>query len=162
VKLLFEKGKDNVMNQEKLAIRVQLATPENASALGYLLSLFEGETISSAQVLERLSTTQAIETPYLAYAGERVVGLACLRLVPALSLATLEAAVTELYVDREYQGEEVEGLLLEAVEKQARQQGAAYLTLNTGVKNTNAQIIYRGLGYQGYALVMRKRIQEVS
>jgi ribosomal protein S18 acetylase RimI-like enzyme len=140
------------------AITVRAATQEDAAELARLLEIFEDRSLSSAQVSDRQSAVKGIETAFLAIAGVKVIGLASLRLVPCLSASPPHAEITELYVEKDYQGKQVEQALLEKVETQASQQGAKELTLLTGLRNTGAQSLYRSLGYRDYALAMRKHL----
>jgi GNAT superfamily N-acetyltransferase len=135
---------------------VREARPEDAVKLAHLLSLFEGDQVTPAQVLARMQATADIETPLLAESEGRLIGLACLRLAPSLSSEHPPAELIEFYVEKTFQGNGIERLLLERAENLATGQGASCLILLTGLKNNETQSLLRALGYRDYALALRK------
>ncbi len=143
---------------EKKAFTVRLARPEDAWEFAQLLSIFDGEMIAQSQLITRMKAIQDIEFPLLAEDGGHIVGLACLRLVPTLSTEYPYAEITELYVEKTYQGNGIERALLEKAEALASERGALHLILHTGLKNTEAQSLFRSLGFRESALAMRKTL----
>jgi ribosomal protein S18 acetylase RimI-like enzyme len=137
---------------------IRVATLADDAQLVSLFEAIEAQSVSLAYVRERMSATQGLETCFLAEAKGQAVGLACLRIVASLSGATPHAEITELYVAPNAKEQKIERALLEQAENLARQRGARILTLLTGLKNANAQGMYRALGYQDYALAMRKHL----
>jgi GNAT superfamily N-acetyltransferase len=136
--------------------QIKLATPEDAAELARLLTLFEAQTITLTQATARLAAAQSCETAYLAMLDGRAVGLACLQVTPTLSDEAPTAEITELFVEKEQQGNGIERLLLAQVETLARQRQATQITLLAGFKNTPTQEVYRAAGFRDYALAMRK------
>lgn len=144
------------MPQEKISPSVRRATLADAAELARMIGYFDNQPLSIAQMAARMAATQGLETAFLAFWGEKSLGMACLRLAPALSAEKPQAEVTELFIERGYQGGEIEQALLEQVEKEAKERGAEQIILFTGLQNTAAQLIYRSLGYRDYVLAMRK------
>ncbi len=143
---------------EKKAFTVRLARQDDAWELARLLSIFDSQMIAQSQFINRMKAIQNIETALLAEADGHVVGLACLRLVPCLSLDAPHAEITELWVEKSFQGNGIEQALIEKVGAIASERGALHLVLLTGLKNTEAQGIYRALGFRDFALAMRKTL----
>jgi ribosomal protein S18 acetylase RimI-like enzyme len=141
---------------EKKSFTVRLARPDDAWEMARLLSIFDSEMVAQSQFLARLNAIENLEIPILAEAGGKIIGLAFLRLAPALSSDAPYAEIAELWVEKAYQGNGVERTLIERVETLAVEGGALHLILHTGLKNTEAQHLYRELGYREYALAMRK------
>jgi len=144
------------MTQDQPPLTVRAATASEATALARLFEDIEAQTITTAYVLERLNALQDLETPLLAEQDGEILGMASLRLLPSLSGKAPHAEVSELYVKRSRRGDQVERALIEHIEQLAKQRGALHINLLTGQKNMAAQELYRSLGYQDYALVLRK------
>jgi GNAT superfamily N-acetyltransferase len=141
---------------ETKSLSIRAARQEDAGKLAHLLSLFEGDQVTPAQVLARMEATAQIETPLLAEAEGHLIGLACLRMAPSLSSAYPQAELIEFYIEKTFQGNGIERALLERAESLAVDQGAPSLVLLTGLKNNETQALLRALGYRDYALAMRK------
>jgi ribosomal protein S18 acetylase RimI-like enzyme len=86
-------------------------------------------------------------------------GFACLRIVPAMADDHPHATLTELYVRPVWRRRGVGRRLLESAETYARSAGVEQLVLLTGLGNAEAQAFYRALGYDGWALAMRKNMR---
>ncbi len=143
---------------EKRAFTVRLARQDDAWELARLLSIFDSQMIAQSQFLNRMKAIQNMETALLAEADGQVVGLACLRVVPCLSTDAPHAEITELWVEKSFQGNGIEQALIEKVETLASERGALHLILLTGLKNTEAQSLYRTVGFRDYALALRKTL----
>ncbi|MFZ6030287.1 MAG: GNAT family N-acetyltransferase [Chloroflexota bacterium] len=138
--------------------QVRPATPEDAAELARLMSLFNNESVSPAQAAARLKGLNGLETALLACQGEEIVGLACVRVSQALFGNAPQAEIIEFYIEGGYRNGDTERSMLRGVENLARQRGANQVMLLAGLKNTDAQLVYRASGYQDYALAMRKRL----
>ena len=159
---------------------VRRAAAHDAASLARLFTLFDDEPVSAEQVAARLEAVQEMEIALLAenappaeaqassqtgqvapsQSGAQIAGFACLKITPALASAAPHAEITEFYTTKERQDDNVERLLLRAVEALARQRGAESVLIFTGVKNSGAQALYRSAGYQDYALALRKRLKQ--
>lgn len=146
------------MNDAIPMLVIRAATQDDLAELARLFGIFEDRALPVERLGERVRVAQEIETPILALSGARLLGFVSLRIVARLSADEPQAEVTELYVEKEYQGEQVESALLVEAEALACARGAKELTLLTGLKNNAAQSLYRGLGYRDYALAMRKHL----
>jgi ribosomal protein S18 acetylase RimI-like enzyme len=143
---------------EQKAYTVRLARQEDAWEIAHLLSIFDSQMIAQSQFIQRMQALQNIETALLAEADDHLVGLACLRLVPSLSTEAPYAEITELWVDKPFQGNGVEQALIARLEALASTRGALHLVLLTGLKNNETQGLYRSLGFREFALAMRKTL----
>jgi ribosomal protein S18 acetylase RimI-like enzyme len=144
-------------NLTQLTVRV--ATLDDARKLSPMLSFIENEEITADQVRARIEATLSTETPFLAEIDGLPAGFALLRIVPAISTAEPFAEITELYVEDMTQRESIGAKMAEQLEILAREKGASFLHLLTGLRNTGAKNIYRAMGYQDYALALRKRLK---
>jgi ribosomal protein S18 acetylase RimI-like enzyme len=83
----------------------------------------------------------------LARAGEDPVGLAVLRLRPALWSTSLECYLAELYVVPPDRGRGHGRALMEAALELARERGADYMDLGTAETDIAARALYESLGF---------------
>jgi N-acetylglutamate synthase-like GNAT family acetyltransferase len=139
---------------------IRPARAEDAPALARFMSLFDNESVSAAQAAERLQKLDGIETALLARKNANIVGVACLRVTQGLFGSAPQAEVVEFFVENEHRDGDTERQLLHGLEALARQRGASQITLLTGLKNADAQAIYRASGYQAYAMGMRKMLSK--
>lgn len=144
------------MGAEQLHVVVRIATRQDAAELARLIGEFDGEALSAAELLKRMQAVETIETLFFAELQGHAVGLASLHLAPSVSSGSLQGELTELLVEAGQAKGEIEALLLGSVEAEAKRRGARHLRLLTGLRNPEAQQMYRKLGYQDYALAMRK------
>jgi len=144
------------MNSSADHPNIRPATLEDAPELARLMSLFNNDSATPSQAAERLKKLESVETALLAYHQNRIAGMACLRVAQTLFGQEAHAEVVEFYIEAAFRGGELEGQMLRDLEALARQRGAGQITLLAGLKNTDAQAIYRASGYQEYALLMRK------
>ena len=140
-------------------ITVRVATLDDARKLSPMLSFIENGEITSDQVRARMEATQATETPFIAEQEGQPAGFAFLRVVPALATEEPFAEITELYVEDLTQREMISGMMAAKLEELAREKGASFLILLTGLRNTEAKNTYRAMGYIDYALALRKRLK---
>jgi len=140
-------------------VAVRVATLDDARKLSPMLSFIENEEITADQVRARMEATLSTETSFLAEIDGLPAGFALLRIVPAISTAEPFAEITELYVEDITQRETIGAKMAEELETLAREKGAAFLHLLTGLRNTEAKNTYRAMGYQDYALALRKRLK---
>jgi ribosomal protein S18 acetylase RimI-like enzyme len=87
-----------------------------------------------------------------------VVGFACVRIVPALAEGHPHAEPTELYLRPEWRRRGVGRQLVAAAEACVEATTAEHLVLLTGLSNHDAQAFYRALGYDVWAVAMRKAV----
>jgi GNAT superfamily N-acetyltransferase len=147
------------MDPKKTGLTVRIADTADAPVLAHFLGIIDDLPLTAVETLTRLDAVQGFEMPVLAYLDGRAAGFACLRVLPSLAAGLPIAELTELYVEKGFTGGEVERALIQQVEDLARQRGVSHLALLTGLKNAPAQSLYRGLGFQDYALAMRKMIK---
>ena len=139
-------------------VRVREATFADADVLAELIGLFNGPQVRSERTLERLTACAGVERAQLAEVDGFVVGFGCVRIVPALADDRPHAELTELYVRPEWRRRGVGRQLLAAAEACAEATTAEHLVLLTGLSNHDAQAFYRALGYDAWAVAMRKQV----
>ena len=138
-------------DREEAAIR--RADAGDAPAIGRLLYDFNTEfddptpapEANAARIAELLDggDTEVL----VAHAGEEPVGLAVLRLRPALWSTALESYLAELYVVPKHRGQGLGRALMEAAIDLARERGADYMDLGTAETDTAARALYESLGF---------------
>jgi ribosomal protein S18 acetylase RimI-like enzyme len=79
--------------------------------------------------------------------GEAPLGLAVLRFRPSVWTEKSEAYLQELYVVPARRGEGIGQALLEAAIELCREEGAAWIELNTGEVDVAARGLYEKLGF---------------
>lgn len=143
-------------------MKTRLATLDDSAALSELITAFNspfpGLPVTQEQTAARLAACSGVETTVLAELDGRLVGFACLRLVPFMSGDGPYAELTDLFVDAGFRRRGVARALMAHVERLAQEAGAIELVLLTGFDNSGAQAFYRGLGYGDYAFAMRRRL----
>lgn len=137
-------------------LRVREATLADADVLAELIGLFNGPLVAPECTRERLTACARLERALLAEVDGLTVGFACVRIVPALADDHQHATLTELYVRPEWRRRGIGRHLVDAAEVCARAAAAEHLVLLTGLGNLDAQAFYRALGYDRWALAMRK------
>jgi len=130
--------------------RVRTARPDDAPAVARLLHDFNTEFATPTPGVEALAPRLA----ELIEAGEAAVllvgeelGLAVLRLRPALWSRSLDAYLEELYVVPARRGEGLGRALLEATMDAAREAGAGRIELGTSSGDTAARGLYESAGF---------------
>jgi ribosomal protein S18 acetylase RimI-like enzyme len=117
-----------------------------------------GEDLTAETVSRRLRRVSRAETFLVAASGGRIVGFTSLRVVPSID-PTPHAEVTDLFVAEDARRQGIGTALLRQCEAIARSRGAASLVLLTGRENREAKAFYRALGYESYALAVRKSLK---
>jgi GNAT superfamily N-acetyltransferase len=143
------------MNEE---IQIHQATPADAVELARLRSIFDDVLTAPEFVARRIAACNEFERAYLAAVGGRVVGFACLRLVPALFDDAPYAELTELFVEEAQRRHGVGRALVHHVEEVARTAGAGELFLLTGFHNRAAHHFYHRCGYSLRCLTLHKTL----
>jgi ribosomal protein S18 acetylase RimI-like enzyme len=147
--------------REAMSIRIRAATIEDSAQLAELITIFnhpEGDKVVSAeQCAGRLRACAKTETTIVAEQAGQLIGFGCLRLVPSMSSDEPYAELSELFVAEAFRREGVASAIMEHIERLAREAGAYEIVLLTG-KSNPAQHFYRSLGYQDYALSLRKKL----
>ena len=139
--------------------RVRPATPADASAIAALTAANDDQRATPAHIADHIAHRARFETPYVAELDGAVVGLACLRLLPALCDPVPYAELTELVVAPAHRRRGVGRALVRHIESVARDGGATELVLITAWRNTRAHAFYHALGYGLYTLTMRRSLQ---
>jgi ribosomal protein S18 acetylase RimI-like enzyme len=156
----------HVVSQPPLSIAIRRATVGDAEALAEFGARTFYETFAEdnkpedmrlhlasawAPALQRAEILDAAFDTLLACDGEgRFAGFAQLRTGPAPPGIVTERPVELLrfYVDQPWQGQGIAGLLMQAVQEQARARGARELWLGVWERNERAQAFYRKHGFR--------------
>ncbi len=146
------------MNVPSHALHIREATLADAAVLSELIAEFNGASVRRDRTIERMTACAEFERALVADVQGSTAGFACLRIVPAMADDRPHASLIELYVRPEWRRRGVGRRLLESAETYARSAGAAQLVLLTGLGNAEAQAFYRTLGYDAWALAMRKNV----
>ena len=141
---------------------IRPAVAADASAILRLNAAFEDVRATIDHIAGHIENQAQFETPFVATIGERVVGLACLRLLPCLCDPLPYAELTELVVDPGYRRQGVGRCLVQYIEREARAQGAVTLTLMTAWQNTGAHAFYQALGYNLYTICMQRSLLDIE
>lgn len=145
------------MSQSISAVQVRKATPGDAAELLRLNTLFNGAgEMTPEQLVAQQAVCTGVESAYLAEVGGRIVGFACLRLIPTIFSSAPYAELTELFVEVAYQRHGIGRALIDFVEAEAQAAGAEELFLMTGFRNTVAHHFYHRSGYSLRCFTMHK------
>jgi ribosomal protein S18 acetylase RimI-like enzyme len=141
-------------------VKIDYTNEQHASALIALLDLYAQDSMGGGQPLnahvKQHLVTELSKRPtafgVLAFADDQAAGLincfegfstfACLPLVN----------IHDLIVSPKYRGRQIGILMLEHVERIAKEQGCCKLTLEVLQGNVRAQQLYREFGFAGYQL----------
>jgi len=141
---------------------IRPAVAADASAILRLNAAFEDVRATVVHIAGHIENHAQFETPFVATIEERIVGLACLRLLPCLCDPLPYAELTELVVDPNYRRQGVGRCLVQYIEREARAQGAVTLTLMTAWQNTGAHAFYQALGYSVYTISMQRSLLDIE
>jgi GNAT superfamily N-acetyltransferase len=141
-----------------MAIAIRPATPTDAAAIARLNAAYDDLRATPEQIAAQLVACAPTETAFLAEVDGRVVGMACLRLLPTVCDPTPYAELTELFVEADARRLGVGRALVAHIEAQARARGATELVLMTAWRNTNAHAFYHALGYRNYTITMKRQL----
>ena len=114
-----------------------------------------GEPVNPVSVARRLRLAEGNETVVVAEVGGRMAGFASLRVTHSLDPVPY-AELTDLFVEPKSRRLGVASRLVRYLEGTARERGASHLVVLTGRTNTEGQVFYRSIGYEEYAVAMRK------
>jgi GNAT superfamily N-acetyltransferase len=142
-----------------MAIAIRPATPADADAIARLNAAYDDVRATPEQIAAQLVACAPIETVFLAEVEGRVVGMACLRLLPTVCDPTPYAELTELFVEASARRLGAGSALVAYIEAQARARGARELVLMTAWRNTDAHAFYHALGYRNYTIMMRRSLE---
>jgi GNAT superfamily N-acetyltransferase len=141
-----------------MQITTRPAIIDDAAAILGLNAAYDDLRATIDHVAAHIANHSQFETPYVAEVAGRVVGLACLRLLPCLCDPVPAAELTELIVHPAYRRLGVGRALVQRIEDAARKQGATTLVLMTAWRNTNAHAFYHMLGYRLYTVMMQRSL----
>lgn len=143
-------------------VRVRLVRLEDASRLVPVFEAFYGAyfggRVTEVAVAGRLRQASAFETVAVAEVEGKLVGFASLRVTNSLDPDPY-AELTDLFVEPDSRRLGVASKLVKYLEGLARERGASHLVVLTGQRNTEAQAFYRNIGYEEYAIAMRKSLK---
>src|SRR5690242_21930911 len=125
-----------------MPIAIRRAVPADAAEIARLNAAYDDQRATPDQIAAQLVACTDIETAFLAEVDGRVVGMACLRLLPTVCDPAPYAELTELFVEAAARQQGVGRALVGHIEEQARARGAAELVLMTAWRNTNAHAFY--------------------
>jgi len=145
-----------------MPLTIRIATPDDAAALARFNTTFNDVDDPPGQLAARMPAVRDIETALLAEVDREPAGFACVRIVPCLLYAAPYAELTELYVEPSYRRRGVGRALIAYAEQLAHQRGAADVMIMTGVNNTQAQALYRAMGYDSYAVALHRKLAAKS
>ena len=145
-----------------MQIKIRPAVAADASAILRLNAAFEDVRATVDHIAAHIENHAQFETPFVAILDERIVGLACLRLLPCLCDPAPYAELTELVVDPNYRHRGVGRCLVQYIERKARALGAVTLTLMTAWENTGAHAFYQALGYNLYTISMQRSLLDIE
>ena len=144
-------------------VRVRIARPEDAPRLVPLFDAFYGAffggRVTEVAVAGRLRHAAPNETVIVAEVEGKLAGFASLRVADSLDPAPY-AELADLFVEPDARRLGAASRLVKYLEGIARERGATHLVVQTGPKNVEAQTFYRSLGYDEYAVAMRKALRE--
>lgn len=133
------------------ATAVRRAAAGDAQAAADLLDAFNREyddvTPGPQQLARRLVQLMADGTTVVLLAGDPAVGVAVLRLRPALWTEALECYLAELYVRPDLRGRGIGRSLLAACLDAARECGADHIDLGTSEDDLAAVALYESMGF---------------
>lgn len=141
------------MNTE---LTIQPARLADAAEIARLNTLFNGSQEPAECYVARLADPRRVDTPILAWVAGHVVGLANLRLAPAVFDPLPYAELTELFVEEAFRRRGVSRALVSYAEQLARQAGAQEMVILTDFYNHAAQQLYRSLGYAHHDIALSK------
>ncbi len=137
---------------------IRTAQPDDVPEIARLNKLFNGVDEPAANYAVRLVDAHRVDTPILAELDDRAIGLANLRLLPAVFYSEMYAELTELFVEEGYRRHGAGRALVTFAEGMALNGGAHEMIILTDFYNSTAQALYRALGYQHRDIALSKRL----
>ena len=144
--------------QTRPPIEIHIAQPTDAPEIARLNALFNGRDEPAGNYAARLADPHRVDNPLLAEVDGRVIGLANLRLVPAIFYPEPYAELTELFVEEPFRRQGVGRALILHAERLARDSGASEMLVRTDFYNHGAQELYRALGYVHHDIALIKSL----
>jgi GNAT superfamily N-acetyltransferase len=141
-----------------MTIIIRPATPADAPEIARLNAAFNDLRASEEHIAAHIAARSEFERAFLAEIDGRVVGMACLRLLPCLCDPAPYAELTELFVDPAARRLGVGRALIRHIEGVARADGARELALITAWRNTGAHAFYHAIGYGLWCITMRREL----
>jgi ribosomal protein S18 acetylase RimI-like enzyme len=138
---------------------VRPAVPEDGAAIAELNRLFNDWDEPAEHYAARLRDPRRVDTVLLAEMDGATVGIACLRIVPAVFYSFPYAELTELYVREDCRRRGMGRALVLDAERLARAAGAVEMFILTGDDNQPALDLYRGLGFSDEDLALHKHFE---
>jgi len=138
---------------------VRIAQPSDAAEIARLNKLFNGVDAPPEEYAERLADARRVDIPILAEVDGRAVGLANLRLAPAVFYAEPYAELSELFVEEAYRRRGVGRALVQHAEDLAREAGADEMIILTDFYNRSAQMLYFHMGYEVHDMALSKNLK---
>jgi GNAT superfamily N-acetyltransferase len=137
---------------------VRAALPSDAAEIAKLNLLFNQVDAPAAVYAARLEDERRVDTPILAVIDGAAVGIANVRILPAVFYREPYAELTELFVIEEYRRQGIGKALIEFAESLAQSAGAEEMVLLTGPENQAARSLYLQMGYHPLDIAMSKRL----
>jgi predicted N-acetyltransferase YhbS len=120
-----------------MSITIRRAVPDDAPAILQLNVAFDDARATVDHIAAHIRARSHFETPFVAQVDGRVVGLACLRLLPCLCDPVPYAELTELIVDPLYRRRGAGRALVRKIESEARGAGCSDAGLDDGPGQLN-------------------------
>jgi GNAT superfamily N-acetyltransferase len=139
-------------------LNIRSAQPGDALEISRLNSQFNGVDEPEANYVRRLADARRVDTPIIAELDGRVIGIANLRLLPAVFYPDMYAELTELYVEEEFRRHGAGSALITFAEKMALDNGAHEMIILTDFYNSGAQALYLRLGYEHHDIALSKNL----
>jgi GNAT superfamily N-acetyltransferase len=143
-----------------MPITIREATPADADSIARLNAANNDLRATPAHIAAHIATCSQYERAYLAERAGRVVGMACLRLLPCVCDPAPYAELTELFVEAGQRKAGVGRALVRHIEGVAAAAGATQLNLITAWRNTEAHAFYHALGYRLWCLAMCRQLAD--
>ena len=136
---------------EKSEIQIRRAEVRDAAAIARLLhdfnTEFETETPGVEELTRHATRMLGGGEMVVLLAGEPPLGLSLLRFRPSVWTDKAEAYLQELYVVPPERGQGIGRALLEGTIEVCREEGAAWVELNTAESDEAARALYEKLGF---------------
>ncbi len=144
-------------DQPNLTVRV--ASAADAAEIARLNRLFNGVDEPPENYARRMVDPLRVDIPILAELDGQAVGIAGLRLVPAVFYPFPYAELTELYVEESARRIGAGAALIRFAEQLARQAGAEEMVILTNFYNHPAQRLYLRMGYTHRDIALAKDLR---
>jgi len=120
----------------------------------------EGYPVGPTDIVDRLARfADPGSTVLVATSGDELLGFLAVHLVPRFEADAPFARIVALVVDAGVRERGVGHILMEAAERGARDEGAAFIEVTAGHHRPDARRLYETLGYDGTVTAyLRKRL----